>query len=277
MLDPQTKPMTPGTAINLGRHKETEAEYRGNPAINNSGLNTFLWNEWWYQQVHVLKTIQPKDRPAYVFGRGLHCVVLEPDEYVKRFDHIDFGRTSKAFKEFAEAQKAKGKDALTTDEHKTILDMAEAIKANTAATSLIDACDTEVVFRHMCNGNLARQCRVDGVTPFGDVIDIKSCASIEDFRYHFRRFGYHRQAQWYRKLVSAVTNQPVEFTFIAVEKEAPFRCELFRLDQESCGMADREIEDAMIRLEACLKENKWRRNVEEVQMISLSRRSEYAA
>lgn len=267
--------MNPGDPIGpFGRLIETETAYRTNPAVSNSSINTFLWNEWWYQQVHVLKRIQQEDTTALTFGRAFHCMILEPPEYEKRFAAYDGVRRGKAYDEF----KAKEtRTVLTEDEEQTLYSMREAVSANPAACGLIDACETEVVFRHMCNGNLARQCRVDGITPFGSIIDLKSAQTIEEFRANFKRYGYHRQAAWYRRLVAAVTGDgELDFTFVVVEKKAPYRCEMFRLDEESATAADREIDDAVERLERCLESNQWRRNQTDIQYLSLYRRQDVA-
>lgn len=259
----------------FGRLRESEDEYRNNPAVSNSSLNTFIWNEYEYQQQFVLRNVQREDSPAFAFGRAFHCAILEPGEFESRFVMFDGDRRSKSYKDMVANEK---RTILTRDEYDLIDQISDAVDFNTTACGLIDACETEVVFRHMCNGNLARQCRVDGITPFGDIIDLKSCQSIEEFRANFKRYGYHRQARWYERLVGAVTGDcNGEFTFIAVEKKRPFRCELFRLDPESARYADMEIDEAMVRLERCLETNTWRRNADEVQYIRIYQKQDAVA
>jgi hypothetical protein len=263
--------MNPGTPTGpFGRLRETEDEYRHNPAVTNSSVNLFLKNEWLYQQVFIAKSITPEDNTAFTFGRAFHCFVLEPADFQHRYAVWEGIRRGKAWDDFLSKEK---REIITKDEMAKIEEMAEAITWNKAAFDLIEESETEVVFRHMCNGNLARQGRVDGITPFGDIIDLKSCQSIEEFESNFRRYGYHRQARWYERLVGAVTGDcNGSFTFIAVEKHAPYRCERFQLATEDRAMADEEIDATMARLERCIETGQFRRNRDEVQYISAYRR-----
>lgn len=257
----------PGTAIGqTGRLKEPEDTYRSNPAITNSGLNLFLGSERLFYESFVTGTYKRPETAALRFGRAFHCYVLENQEFSLRYAVWQGKR-----------KQGKEWDAFFSNEQRTIIDaddfslitaMAAAIDENDTAAAMLAECDREVVFRSMAGGNLMRQCRVDGISPFGPIIDLKSCETLGEFRANFRRYGYHRQAKWYADLAGAVTGDRHEFTFIAVEKKPPYAVGLFMVDDEYRALADGEIREGLDRLEKCLATDTWKRDEPEVQVLS---------
>ncbi len=260
--------VNPGTPIGpFGRLIESETAYRTNPAVSNSDNNLFLRNEALFRDTKILKQYERPDSDALKFGRAFHCFVLEEKEFHNRYTVFPGKvRRGKEWDAFEAANQ--DKEILSNKEHKQITDMAESMTWNKEACVLLDECDTEVVFRHNYGG-MARQCRVDGVSSFGTVIDLKSCESIEDFKSHFQWYGYHRQAWWYSDLVARVMGIDVpDFVFIAVEKSAPYRCEMFQADADYLLKARDEIADGMDRLGKCLGSNDWRRNADGIQTLT---------
>jgi hypothetical protein len=258
----------PGTPIGpMGRLVESEDQYRSNPAITNSSINLFLGSERLYHDAFITGAYKRNDTASLIFGRAFHCYVLEPKEFSLRYV-VWYGkrRQGKEWDQFKEDNATR--TILDRDDYDTITRMSSAIEENDLAAGLISECEHEVVFRHMCGGNLARQCRVDGVSHFGPIIDLKSCEGLGEFKANFRRYGYHRQAQWYRDLVSAVDGESHEFSFIAVEKKPPYAVGIFKMDDEYARIAEQELADAMDRLERCLTSNEWKRDEPEVQVLT---------
>lgn len=270
---------TPGQSTGpFGRLNEDESSYRNNGAVTNSAFSLFLLNEWLYYQTAVAKRWHRPETNALTFGRAFHCALLEPKEFDGRIvvwpGERRYGKEWDAFK-----AKHLGKTIITKDDRDMLNEMQTSVYENKAAQALINECETEVVFRVKdldIGCGMALQCRVDGISPFGSIIDLKSTDNLKDFRRSFYSYGYHRQAVWYSMLVEAVTGKKHSFTFIAVEKKEPYAVGLYKMDELLIEQAREEIEKGLERLAACLSTGDFKRDDPAVQVMSTYKKWEAA-
>jgi len=253
-----------------GRLSETEQVYRSNPAITNSWCGAFLQNEA-LAYGYFTKQWSQKDRAAFRIGSALHCKVLEPGEFSKRYVVKPTFKATKAGKEEAKEWKARHCNHVILDPRSapSIDAMAAAIAANERASELLWGTAGEVTWR-MWDPlvKLSMQCRTDAYAP-GLIVDLKTTESLKSFRQSFASYGYHRQAAMYSRIVNHVTEQDHSFYFIAVEKNPPYAVGIFDLHEGALTTGRCEIAEALTRIKECVSTGVWRRDLPTVQTLEI--------
>ncbi len=194
--------------------------------------------------------IQDKDSSAYAFGRAFHCWFLEGkaafyQRYVVSEGPINertqkpFGRDTKAFQDWMADNLQPGQELITGEEFSRIQQMAEATK-ETAGIEAFERGQPEVTIRGDIFG-VDCQSRLDFFNATeGYFVDVKTDAELDTFVYRFGKFGYARQLAFYREMVRALgTGQEWSVFVLAIEKEMPFRSQLYRV-MDSTLLAARE-------------------------------------
>lgn len=92
----------------------------------------------------------------------------------------------------------------------------------------------------------------------GLILDLKTAESIDPGRFSgsIVRYGYHRQVAFYRRCAEVelgLSPETMRFLFIAVEKEPPYACVVYELDDAAVVRGEREVEVALWDLERCLE------------------------
>jgi len=219
-----------------------------------------------------------KDRPAYLVGRAAHVRILEgPDAYQAAFalggpinpgTGQPYGPRTKAFADWAQAQ---GKPVLSHDQVDLIERMAAGVALNDEAVDLLLYGQAEGVVRIDYCG-VACQARLDWVHPQRGVVDLKTCDDLTYFEADARRYGYHRQVAFYRAVLAQALGNLVAIPvhLIAVEKKEPFRCGVWRVSDDTLGVAQRENEAAIRRLAACRERDWWPSGYEEIRVLDVA-------
>ena len=81
------------------------------------------------------------------------------------------------------------------------------------------------------------------------------------------RPGYLASLQRYRAVLTQATGQCMPVHLIAVEKKEPYRCGVWLIAPETLNAAQRENEEAIDRLRACLAEEDWPTGYEERRLF----------
>ena len=206
--------------------------------------------------------------PAMIFGSALHCHVLEPDEFEKRYavaPQVD-RRTKEGKLLFAEfAEKAEGKEVLTAQDYAQILDMDLASMNERTAHDLIVGCHRYEKLKEGEINGVRFKGIADGLAK-GYILDIKTCqdASPEAFERTAYNSFYHEQAAAYRILFGKD-----RFYWVAMEKNAPHNVSVYMQSEEAFLMARHRL----MRLIDAWKEwdGKPRSYSNEVLMLNLPR------
>lgn len=175
------------------------------------------------------------ETPAMVLGSALHCLVLEPDEYSKRYITAPkFDRRTKAGKEQAEAWElaADGKTHITADQEQAAMAMSSAIRCHSLAYRLLQNTRHEQEYEGTIYGFPFRG--IADAVGGNTVIDLKTCqdASPDGFRRSASNLDYHLQAAIYT-LLTGCDN----FYWIAVESAAPYNVAVYQPTQDSLSAA----------------------------------------
>jgi len=217
--------------------------------------------------------IEDEDRPAYLLGRAAHVRILEgrnryESEYavggpVNPSTGKPYGPNTKAFAQWAES---KGKPVLTGEQAELIENLAAGVAMNDRAVDLIVNGVAEGVVRAEYHG-LPCQSRIDWTNPYEGIVDLKTADHLDYFESDAWRYGYGYQLAFYRAVLAEALGAVVPVHIIAVEKRPPFRCGLWRLNEDSLAQAQRENEAAMDRLKRCRELGNWPTGYEEVRLL----------
>ena len=213
------------------------------------------------------------DRPALLFGRAAHTLILEGREIFEDSYAVGgpvnpktgevYGSRTKAFAEWAEAQ---GKPVLTDDQAALIAELNAAVRAHPAAADLLANGVAEGVVRADYR-EVPCQTRLDWLNPEQGIVDLKTCDTLTFFEVSARGYGYIYQMAFYRAVLGQVAGNLTEIPvhIIAVEKKEPYRCGVWRLAPDVLKHAQKENEQAMERLKRCEETGYWPSGYEEVR------------
>ena len=223
-------------------------EYHTRDEVSNSFLTNWKRN--------ALKAIWERENPsgqtpAMEMGERVHLAVLEPDIFASRYHRcrkFDGRKTADKEEKAALIEEYGEGNLLSFERHDEILSISAAVQSHPRARALLEkATDREVsVFWTDSESGLSCKCRIDAM---GGVIlaDLKTTqdASVEAFQRSIFEYGYHRQAAMYFRACKALGIDIKHFSIIAVEKEAPFGCNVFSLDEAAIHQGDQELTDLM--------------------------------
>ncbi len=200
----------------------TNDEYRSTPHWSNSDLSNINQSP----AIHEWNKNNPAPGSDSVdLGTHLHCALLEPDvfanDYVKmpEFDgRTNQGKASK--KAFIDTMAHSNKIALEHDVYEAVMAMRDSALAHPVACKLLTASgQSEVSIFSEING-LKVKCRPDRIPDpehFGSIlVDVKKCASIEEFAKSVVKFRYHVQDSFYSDIHKRLTGVLPRFVFIVV-------------------------------------------------------------
>lgn len=208
-----------------------------------------------------------EDSPAMLLGRAFHSILLEGLETFKANFAIvpDIDRRTKdgklAYAQFCEENE--GKQIISLEDYESIADMYSAVAVHPIASKLLIEGRSEMsVFWTDQRTGLPCKCRPDRV-PDGDhgvILDLKSVrdADKEAFNRAVRQYGYARQAAFYIDGFNAVSDAQVDaFVFICVEKEPPYRTEVYTLEDVFISWGRSEYQILMDIEKECRENNYW--------------------
>lgn len=184
--------------------------------------------------------VPQEDTASMSLGRAVHTMVLEGDNNFFILPEIN-KRTKEGKAQYAELLEAnKDKHVLTVEEYQTVLDMAGSVYSNPWAAKLLaeGVSEQTLIWHDAKTGRLCKG-RPDRIPSGGKsiIVDLKTTQNAD--KYAFMRsvltYGYHRQAAFYTDGYAAIeaANNVYHFdtvVLIAVESKAPYRCEVYALD-----------------------------------------------
>jgi hypothetical protein len=282
---------------------EPSDAYHANDAISSSQLLDLDPCPALFFQKHVEKSVPREESAVFDLGTATHSRLLEgmeaywqrvavhPPTYTNDDGEVknwNFGANKcKAFERLAKSQ---GKLCISEADHALIGRMYQATEQNRDAAALLQGGTPEVTFRFNA-GPFRLQCRADkwhhagvvlpstGELTGPAIVDLKTCESIEHFRKHFATLRYYFRAEFYRMVVREVlaekTGTPVHeiplarFFFVAVEKSAPFRCEVFEMGPDTSARGFNEVQAKITTLRRCYASGKWLGSLAGVQTIDI--------
>lgn len=262
----------------------SSAEYHADHSrVSNSMLSVFRQSRQRYYRrfvSHEMPSPEPSD--AMRLGTFVHTLLLEPErwaDYVvapKCDRRTNVGKA--AWQDFIDS--LGDKQIIEAGEHELAQRIADAVRANEVAASLMERAGDNEQTVHWTDGKTGVDCKCRPDRWCHDMlIDIKTArdSSPEGFAVKCAQLGYHRQAAWYREGVAAATGEEPPFVFVAVATTEPFDVGIYELDADALDLGAKQNLSAMQWLRTCHKNSDWREPWQKrITQLSLPKWSVYA-
>lgn len=261
-------------------HISNDAYHRG-IGLSHSGAKRLLRTPYHYHALQAAeREVPPKTpTPQMLNGTLVHCALLEPDEFTRRYliSSTDDKRSAE-WKRLAHQAEETGRQLITNLQCQQAFAQANRLRElpDVAALLRTGAPEVSVYWRDMAHGMLLK-CRPDWVSPVGHgdgaiLLDVKttSDASRDAFMRSVNAFGYHTQADWYCDGYAVATGLEVHgMLFAVVESEYPHACTPYMLSDAALTKARERNAKARAIYAACLKANDWPSYPREIQVLDL--------
>jgi len=231
----------------------TSAAYHAHPALGSTSLKTLATRtpaHYQWDKTH------PKHSDAFTIGTAAHSLILENDtsgiEVVAAENWL-----TRAAKEAKGEALAAGKQPLLIKEMAQVLAMRDAVMTHPVARELFTGHRPEASVFWDENGHELK-CRPDAWLP-GQLVDLKTTINADprEFGKTAYNFGYHQSAAHYIDGVKAATGEELPFTFVLIEKQAPYLVSVVQLDWEAIELG-RALNDRAKRIHAeCAATGNW--------------------
>lgn len=196
---------------------------------------------------------------AMELGTVVHGMVLGTGQEVEICDYPNWtsGDAKKAKAKAIEA----GRVPMLTHQHGQAQDIARAVIEHPTAGALFAEGDAELSgFWQDPESGAWRRCRWDHLTPYGEIADLKTCASAApaDIAKSLFNFGYYQQAAWYADGYTALLGkEPRDFLFVFVQAEPPYLVTIARLPDEHVELGRKRNREALERYADCTAAGVW--------------------
>ena len=206
----------------------------------------------------------PEDTPAQILGRALHCRILEPGEFGKRYATIppNIDRRTKEGKQRFENFTASldGHTLITFDQDQQIERMHRSLMSNDIAKMMLlgdGAAELQIDWEF--NGQPMRGVVDKYYEPRGIIIDVKTTddASPMAFARSVKKYRYNVQAALYMHGMESLGYSPQAFVFIAIEKSAPYQMAMYYISPTDIAKSVQDINSDIEIYQRCLELNSW--------------------
>ena len=188
------------------------------------------------------------DSPAFALGSAVHATLLEPER-----DLVMKGPKTRASKTFKDLYSNKKDDQVVLTEveyyvhHKMCNSALENPTCNSILTDSRRVTESSIFVTDKKTG-LNLKTRPDLYIPeTGQLFDIKTTidASPSGFAEQVGKYMYHVQAAFYVLTCKKAGLKATEFSFIAVEKTAPYIAHLHKVSPELLKEATEKVEETL--------------------------------
>lgn len=213
----------------MNRHEEIETIVAklmsGEGALSFSSLKEFKNSP---KDFIDYKLRRKEQTPAMIYGAMVHCLVLEPSEFEKRYHALDdfdicaqIGgakpRATTKYKEWKEVaiQEAGERILVETDDMNHAKAVAINVHENRASHKVLKIADQREKDVEWEFKNFKFKGKIDGIGK-NAIFDLKTCADAENgkFQRDIISMGYYLQAAMYR----AAVGEALDYYIIAVDK-----------------------------------------------------------
>ena len=211
--------------------------------------------------------VKQEETPALIFGRAVHSYVLEGAEaFFKEFAvPPSVERRTKEGKEmeiWSQFQLANSDKALIAEEEFVkITEINDSVRNHpTAGLWLANGISEQTAIWRDEETGIMCKCRPDRNPLNGVLLDLKTTDNAGEYEFgqSIKYYGYARQGAFYTEGVSKATgNKHDAFAFIAVEKKAPYRCEVYVLSPEYMAWGWTQVHRLLRTEKECREKGKW--------------------
>ncbi|SET16706.1 PD-(D/E)XK nuclease-like domain-containing protein [Thorsellia anophelis] len=242
-------------------------EYQRSQGVSKSQLdliacspNTFLWNK--------KAPVDTSKLNALNMGSALHCLLLEPEEFSKRFIFAPtVNRRTKEGREieanFLKKQEKSGVTIMTNEEHQKLMLLRESVFAHPAAKKLLELegyAERSIYWNDKETGELCRSRFDKQLKDYPIIVDIKKTAQIDKFSSLIHDYRYHVQEAMYKDGFFNHFGEPAQFLFIVVSETincGKYPVRIFELDADYSAVGHKLFRKNLELYHQCKTTNDW--------------------
>ncbi|CNI10720.1 MULTISPECIES: PD-(D/E)XK nuclease-like domain-containing protein [Yersinia] len=242
-------------------------DYHSGPGVSKSQLDDVAINP----AILTWKKTAPVDTEklkALDMGTALHCLLLEPDEFDKRFIKApEFNRRTTdgkaAEKDFLKECEESGKTVMDFEQHRKLELMQGSAMAHPAARYFLEAegyCESSIYWTDEETSELCRIRPDKFLTSQPIIVDVKKVADMDRFSRHIEEFRYHVQDAMYRDGYLNHFNEYPTFLFIAVSETincGRYPTRVFQLDADDVAAGHDLYRKNLQTYHECRLSNEW--------------------
>ncbi len=239
---------------------EDKTDYRNLDALNWSTLKRFLDDPRWFS-LH--PDFQYEESEAMKLGTMVHCLILEKQEFPKRYAEFlppvnektgEPYKSGKAYETAKEEFEKSGKIACTEKQLVTCLEIEKSLNDYGLKSFLSRPDPSKSEYLAMFEVPVFDEKRrlkgkIDCYHESYGLIDFKTCSTpISDtfgkdlFQYKIKQMGYIYQLAFYAKIIRDKTGVVVPCRIIAAETSEPYRCGMYEFTNDIIEEAIKKIE-----------------------------------
>jgi hypothetical protein len=255
--------------------------YKSWDAVNKSSLDE-MWDRSALHYKYRLDNPE-EETDAMVVGSALHTLILEPEEFDKRYL---VAQTCSAVVKSTGAMCTKdgqvfdgkrwfcgihgrgigplpGIKRIGQKQSEIVYAMAAGILKSDVAKAFINdegRNELSIVWDDRATGIRCKgRIDLERIGSWGSIGDLKTTESPTpwDFSRSISDYAYDRQAAWYIDGATAVGIKPESFVFICPEKKPPYDVGLFRMQSDAIAIGREQNEWLLKRLQWCRDNNAW--------------------
>ncbi len=241
--------------------------YHAGPGVSKSQLDDIAVCPAFYQW-RKSAPVDTEKTKALDMGTALHCRLLEPDEFKKRFIIApEFNRRTTAGKEeekaFFESCENSGKTVMTSEEGRKLELMYGSVMAHPGCRALLEAegkTESSIYWTDTETGELCRIRPDKFLTNSPLILDVKKVADMSRFARHVEEFRYHVQAAMYCEGWKAYSGETPRFAFLAVSESidcGKYPVHLYILEDEHHDIGYSLFRRDLNTYHECKFSNKW--------------------
>jgi len=255
----------------------TPREYRQHPAINQSSIKLYREDPLKYHGERIglfeRRTISEftfgNDFEALVFTGKVPLVIIPPEALNDQGHRRNRKGESQWTDWVAEIKQTHpGAELVTEDDFQkrmggALQAMDNLRKHPKANALLLDRSRVryhQIIFWDDEETGVECKCEIDAIHAAGSIVDLKSARDINpaDWAKHAFGYGYHVQAQWYRRAVHELTGEWMPFVFVVCKNNPGYGCEVFQLDAEFLALGEETIHTWLPKLVEADRTDNWK-------------------
>lgn len=209
--------------------------------------------------------VKQEETPALIVGRAVHSYILEgPEAFFKEFavpPSVD-RRTKEGKGIWSQFQfEHADKTLIPEEDFVTITEINDSVRNHpTAGFWLSNGISEQTAIWQDEETGLLCKCRPDRNPLNGVLLDLKTTEDASEYAFgrSVQNYGYARQGAFYTEGISKATGEKHDaFAFIAVEKKAPYRCEVYVLAPEYLSWGWTQVHRLLRTEKECRDKNRW--------------------
>lgn len=262
-----------------GIYPMKDEQYFAHTAVSNSDLKEVARSPAHYK---AYKATPRQETAAMREGSAIHCAVLEPDEFLRRYAVLPDNSPARPTDAMLKAKKPSpssvermefwmrweaenaGKISLSCTEAAEYMELGTAVRNHPELSVFFEKgfAERAVFGTDPVTGTLCK-CKPDYLTTvrnYSVTIELKTTedARPEAFQRTAFKFGYYQGAAWYSDVQGwSGTGAPDLYLFVVVERKAPYGIKVYELTPEALEFGQRRYRAALDLYAYCLEMDEW--------------------